>query len=82
MKKIYGSLVVSMLICLVLDAVFARLEMGVYALVTSIVLFLIIIAMVIIYFRFVRFRCPKCGLVFKSKKMEIFLLHTHQQKER
>lgn len=72
MKKIYWSLVVSMLVCLVLDAIFARLEMGVYALATSIVLFLIIMAMMIIYFRFVKFKCPKCGTVFKGNKVEIF----------
>jgi len=72
MKKIYWSLIISMLVCLVLDAIFARLEMGVYALVTSIVLFLIIIAMVFIYFKFVKFKCPKCGTVFKGNKVEIF----------
>ena len=72
MKKIYWSLIISMLVCLVLDAIFARLEMTVYALVTSIILLFVIIAMVIIYFRFVKFKCPKCGLLFKSKKTEIF----------
>ena len=72
MKKIYWSLFVSMLVCLVLDAIFARLEMGVYALATSIVLFLIIMAMMIIYFRFVKFKCSKCGTVFKGNKVEIF----------
>ena len=45
--------------------------------ITSVVMVISLIVMIVIYFGFVKFKCPKCGTKFRGSRWEVFFaMHT------
>ncbi|MBR3885652.1 MAG: hypothetical protein IKJ33_04255 [Clostridia bacterium] len=72
MKKFYESLMWTTMITIILDLLCSCLNWKVASIVVSIVLIILVILMVTIYTCFVKYKCQKCGTVFKGKKVEMF----------
>ena len=73
MKKLYWGLLISSLITTVLIFLLAVLDVGILVNILTLLLILEAVAVTIIYFGFVKFRCPKCKTVFKGKYWQIFI---------
>ena len=72
MKKLYWISLILTFICIALEIILACLKLDTAALIVSAVMLIFALLAVSIYFCFVKFKCPKCGTVFKGNKVEMF----------
>ena len=72
MKKLYTGLMWLVMFLIIIDLLCACFNWVVASLIVSILLVVSVIAVVFVYMRFGRFKCTKCGTIFKGGKWEIF----------
>ncbi len=77
MSKIYKFFIWLIMILLTIEVICVCVNWIVASLIISIILLIFVIVASVIYIGYVKHMCPKCGMVFKGRKLEmIFAPHT------
>ena len=72
MKRLYFFCMILTLLSAVADLIFSLLELYSLVLVSSIVMLVFLTMAIIVYFGFVKFKCPKCKTIFRGGRLEMF----------
>ena len=73
MRKVYWICLIDALVIAFLDVLFSMLGYTLLVNIATLVMLVLVLIIVIIYFGFVKFKCQKCGAVFKGNKFEMFI---------